>query len=206
MLRRAIWGDFQGQHKRVIFEYHGSKPHFVANDLADICSPIISNVSPVNRFKNLMPCCRPIATKSSRLNTDDRSFIQVEIEKLKKDGVIRSSSSPWRAQTLVVENKVSGKKRLCIDYSQAINLFTLLDAYPLPRIDDLINRLASYKVFSTFDLKSAYHQIPIDESDKPYTLLKLVASCGNQTAFYLGSQMAFHNSKELWILSSRKMT
>ena len=164
----------------MIFEYHGLKPDFVANNLTDICSSVISNVSPVNLFKNLLPSCRPIATKSRRFNTDDRSFIQEEIEKLKKDGVIRSISFPWRAETLVVENNVSGKKQLCIDYSQTTNLFTLLDTYPLPRIDDLINRLASYNVFSIFDLKSANHQIPIDENDKPYTAFE---ACGKLWEF-----------------------
>ena len=61
------------------------------------------------------------------------------------------------------------KKRLCVDYSQTINLFTELDAYLLPRIDTMVNKLSKYKVFSTFDLKSAYHQIPIKDSDKKYT-------------------------------------
>ena len=53
------------------------------------------------------------------------------------------------------------KKRMCIDYFQTVNLFTELDAYPLPRIDDMINKLSQYTLFSTFDLKSAYHQINI---------------------------------------------
>ena len=44
------------------------------------------------------------------------------------------------------------KKRMVIDYSQTINRFTLLDAYPLPRIDDTINAIAQYQVFSTNDL------------------------------------------------------
>ena len=61
------------------------------------------------------------------------------------------------------------KKRLCIDYSRTVNLYTELDAYPLPRIDDMVNELAKYKVFSTFDLKSAYHQIPIVDADKKFT-------------------------------------
>eukprot|EP00794_Sanderia_malayensis_P010293 gene10293-11354_t len=61
------------------------------------------------------------------------------------------------------------KKRLCVDYSQTVNQYTELDAYPLPRIDDMINNLAQYKVFSTFDLKSAYHQVQIKESDRKYT-------------------------------------
>ena len=63
----------------------------------------------------------------------------------------------------------SVKKRLCVDYSQTINLYTELDAYPLPRIDTMINKLAQYKVFSTYDLKNAYHQIPISQAERKYT-------------------------------------
>ena len=33
----------------------------------------------------------------------------------------------------------------------------------------MMNALAEYKYFSTFDLKSAYHQVPIQEADKPFT-------------------------------------
>ena len=56
-----------------------------------------------------------------------------------------------------------------VDYSETINLFTELDAYPLPRIDDIVNQIAQYRVYSTIDFKSAYHQVAIKESDKPYT-------------------------------------
>ena len=56
-----------------------------------------------------------------------------------------------------------------VDYSQTINLFTELDAYSLLRIDALVNTLAKYHVFSTFDLRSAYHQIPIASKDKVFT-------------------------------------
>ena len=56
-----------------------------------------------------------------------------------------------------------------MDYSQTISQYTERDAYPLPRTDGMINNLAQYKVFSTFDLKSAYHQVQIKESDLKYT-------------------------------------
>lgn len=73
------------------------------------------------------------------------------------------------------------RKRLCIDYSQTINLHTNLDAYPLPKIDEMVNKLSKYKVFSTYDLKSAYHQIPIQKSERMYTafegLGELYESC-----------------------------
>ena len=58
---------------------------------------------------------------------------------------------------------------LAIDYSQTINRFTLLDAFPLPRINDLVNEIAQYRVFSTIDIRSAYHQVPLKEEDNQYT-------------------------------------
>ena len=54
-------------------------------------------------------------------------------------------------------------------FHKLINRFTQLDAYPLPRIDEIVNKVAKYKYFSTLDLKSAYHQIPICDRDKAYT-------------------------------------
>ena len=93
-----------------------------------------------------------------------------EVSKLLMDETIEPSISPWRAQVVIVKDPDSGhRKRMCIDYSQTINQYTELDAYPLPRMEDLINDLAKFKVYSTFDLKSAYHQIPISEKDKKYT-------------------------------------
>ena len=58
---------------------------------------------------------------------------------------------------------------MVVDYSQTVNRFTHLDAYPLPRIDEMVERVANYRKFSTIDLRSAYHQIPIREEDRPYT-------------------------------------
>ena len=82
------------------------------------------------------------------------------------DGIIETITSPWRAQVVV---KTTGKQRLCVDYSQTINLYTELDAYLLPRIDDMVNKLAQYKYFSTFNLKSAYHQVSINPAERKYT-------------------------------------
>ena len=61
------------------------------------------------------------------------------------------------------------KKRMVVDYSQTINRYTMLDAYPLPNIESMIQRIAQYEVFSTLDLKSAYHQIAIKPCEKIYT-------------------------------------
>ena len=46
---------------------------------------------------------------------------------------------------------------MVLEYSQATNCYTELDAYPLPRIDNTVSKILKYSVFSMFDLKSAYH-------------------------------------------------
>jgi len=121
-------------------------------------------------FSNLTAGVKPITTKSRRFSHENRLFIQDNVDKMLSEGVIRPSSFPWRAQVLIVKDEANRhKKRLCIDYSQTINIYTELDAYPLPHIDNMINELSKYRVFSTFDLRSAYRQIKIVESDCKYT-------------------------------------
>lgn len=61
-----------------------------------------------------------------------------------------------------------------------INTFTLLDAYPSSVIDGIINKITQYRVFSTTDLESTYHQIPIHQGEKPCTDSK-----GNENLYLL---------------------
>jgi len=68
-----------------------------------------------------------------------------------------------------VVNNSTHKKRLFIDHSQTINKFTLLDAYPLPRMQTVANSVAQYNWFSSLDLKSAYHQVPILPEERLFT-------------------------------------
>ena len=157
-----IGQSFMKEHSSITLTFGGDLPPL------SICALGPSSISPPTLFTNLSNDCHPIATPSRRFSQVDRQFIDSEIQKLLKDGIIEPSNSPWRAQVVVTTNE-RHKKRLCIDYSQTINKFTYLDAYPLPRIDNQINEISKYHFFSTLDLKSAYHQIPLLLSDKPYT-------------------------------------
>ena len=69
--------------------------------------------------------------------------------------IIEPFQSPWRAQVLVVDQEL--KKYLVVDYSATINRFTQLKAYPLPRMEELVNKVAQDKFYRTIDLRSAYH-------------------------------------------------
>ena len=154
--------DFQSKHESVTFQFGGSEPPL------SICSFSTLNVEPPELFANLTDDCRPIAMKSRQYSKDDSAFIDSEVSRLLKEGIIEPSNSPWRAQVVVTKDE-NHKKRLVLDYSQTINRFTILDAFPLPRINDMINDIAQYRVFSTIDLRSAYHQVPLKTEDKPFT-------------------------------------
>ena len=61
-------------------------------------------------------------------------------------------------------------KKICIDYRETSNKYrpTLLDGYPLPNMQNFVNKVVQYSHFSTLDLKSAYHQVKIPIEDQPF--------------------------------------
>ena len=128
-----------------------------------------ARLDPPRLFEFLLPECTPIASLSRKYTPEDAKFIESEVQPLLAADIIEPARSPWCAQVLVVHQ--GPKKRLVIDYSTSINRFTLLDAYPLPNIEDLVNTVAQARCYSSLDLRSAYHQIPLLEEERFTRLL-----------------------------------
>ena len=61
-----------------------------------------------------------------------------------------------------------GSKRFCVDFRK-LNQVTEKNSYPLPVIDDILALLGKAKYFTSFDLKSGYKQVLMDEADKEKT-------------------------------------
>ena len=60
---------------------------------------------------------------------------------------------------------------MVVDYSRQ------LDSFPLPRINELVNGIAQYRVLSIIDLRSTYHQVPLRQEEKPYTAFEAGGGC-----------------------------
>jgi len=83
------------------------------------------------------------------------------------NGWIEESKSPY-ASPIVCVRKKDNTLRLCVDYRK-LNLKTIADRHPIPRVQDLLDGLGGQKYFSTLDMAKAYHQGYIREDCRHYT-------------------------------------
>lgn len=83
-------------------------------------------------------------------------------------GVIEPSVSEW-SSPMVMEPKKDGFQRPCVDFRK-VNAVYCFDTYPMPRIDDLVERVGTAKYTTTLDLCKGYCQIPLEETSKQYTI------------------------------------
>ncbi|MGL5707245.1 MAG: reverse transcriptase domain-containing protein [Aeromonas sp.] len=110
---------------------------------------------------------QPIANRNGRIPICFEAEIDKEINKLYKLGIIRDSESDW-CNRIVPIRKRDGTLRMCLDF-RPLNAVTVLDRYPIPRIDEIYDKLSRAKIFTTLDATSGYHQIELDECSKKYT-------------------------------------
>src|SRR5579871_1704587 len=102
----------------------------------------------------------PIKTRPYSLALKESEFLQKELDHFENLGIIEKCESPWATPILFVKKK-NGELHLVIDYCK-LNKVTRKDAYPLPRIDELLDSLGNAAVFSTLDMYLRFYQIEVD--------------------------------------------
>jgi len=118
----------------------------------------------VDHVIEMMSAVEPPAKAPYQMSHEELKELKVQLEELIAKGYIKPSKSPYGAPVLFVHKK-DGTLRMCVDY-RALNKATVKNRYPLPRIDDLFDRLSGAKVFSRIDLRLRYYQIRIKEGDE----------------------------------------
>jgi hypothetical protein len=115
----------------------------------------------------LQPGTAPISKRPYRMPPKELAELKIQLQELLDKGYIRPSASPWGCPALFVKKK-DNSLRLCVDY-RPLNVVTIKNKYPLPRIDVLFNQLPGAKIFSKIDLHFGYHQIKIRPCGIPKT-------------------------------------
>lgn len=121
----------------------------------------------VEHVIEIQPGTTPFSRNPYRLSPEEVEELKKKIAYLLEIGHIRPSVSPWGAPVLFARKK-DGTLRLCIDY-RVLNKGTIRNTYPLPKADELFNRMHGAKYFTKIDLDMAYHQVRVRPQDIPKT-------------------------------------
>ena len=109
----------------------------------------------------------PVRVKQYPLPYSMMQAVNDEVRSMIELGVIERSESPYCSPVIIVKKK-DNTNRFCIDF-RVLNKITVFDAEPMPSMEQIFAKLASYKFISKLDLSKGYWQIALSDRSKPYT-------------------------------------
>lgn len=110
---------------------------------------------------------KPFHCPPRRLSYYEKERVREMLDDMLQKKIIRPSNSEYSSPIVLVRKK-NDNIRMCIDY-RSLNKITLKDNYPIPLIDDMLDRLANKTIFSLLDLKSAFYHVHVNEESVKYT-------------------------------------
>lgn len=111
----------------------------------------------------------PIYLRAYKCSPADQELVEQHIKELLAQGLIKPSTSPYSFPIVLVDKKDDGKKsRFCVNYIK-LNDVTILECFPMPKIDDIKDSFLDATIFSTIDLASGFHHIVVNEEDQAKT-------------------------------------
>ena len=154
----------------------------VRTDLADRLSVILGNHSSL--FKeglgtiqgetaklHINPQVHPKFCKPRPVPFSLREKVEVELERLEKEGIIRKRQfSDWAAPIVPVL-KNDGTVRVCGDYKVTANQAVIVDPHPIPRIEEIFAKMAGGTLYTKLDLSHAYLQLRLDAAAREYLVI-----------------------------------
>lgn len=114
----------------------------------------------------------PIRDTTCRIPARLVPELKQEVEEMLATGIIEPSRSEWCSPVVLVPKKDDSKLRFCVNFSK-LNAVSAFDPYPMPRVDELIDRLGKANFLTTLDLCKGYWQVPLTESSKDLTTFRV---------------------------------
>ena len=106
----------------------------------------------------------PVKQHPYRLNPKKQQYLKEEIKYLLENDFIAPSNSSWSSPCILVP-KPDGSYRMCTDYRK-VNSVTKTDTFPIPRMDDCIDKVGKAKYVTKFDLLKGFWQVPLTDRAK----------------------------------------
>ena len=103
---------------------------------------------------------KPIKQLPYRLNPHKLENVESEIQYMVDHDMVTQSHSEWSSPVVLVAKSGGTSFRLCIDFRK-VNSITKTDSYPIPRVDDCIDKIGQAQYVSKFDLLKGYWQVPL---------------------------------------------
>ena len=116
----------------------------------------------------LKPDARPFKSTVRPLNPTQVSDLRRQIKEWTEAEIIEPCVGPWSSPLVPVRKKDSQQFRWAIDYRK-LNMMTVEDVFPLPRLEETIQKLAGSAVFSCLDSAGAFHAVPMDPASRELT-------------------------------------
>ncbi len=135
-------------------------------EFADVFSPLPGRTNLIQHHIEMEPGV-VVRSRPYWLPEHKKKVVHLELEAMLEMGVIEESHSDW-ASPIVLVPKTDGSVRFCVDYRK-VNAVSKFDAYPMPRVDELLDRLGTARIYSTLDLTKGYWQIPLSPLSKEKT-------------------------------------
>ena len=110
---------------------------------------------------------RPIVMKQRPMTESMVVEFKKQVDELLSKGVIQPSKSNYGAVPVFIK-KPDGTWRMCFDYRR-LNKFMVFDAYPIPRVWDLVKSLVEYKYYTILDANWGFWNLKLSDESKPYT-------------------------------------
>jgi len=111
---------------------------------------------------------RALTLRNYRIPEHHQKEVEIQIQKMLEDDMIQPSQRPWNFPILIVPKKLdaSGKRRwrICVDFRR-LNDITVGASFPLPNIQDILDKLGRAQYFSALDSASGYWQVALAEED-----------------------------------------
>lgn len=152
------------------------------NEFSCLCGDIPSVTSLIEMDIDVGEA-KPIKQSPYRMSAAKREILEKEVQYMLQTDILEPSNSEWSSPCVIVP-KPGGKHRICADLRQ-VNQLVRGDAFPLPRIDDVIDQIGPAKFLTKLDLLKGYFQIPLSERAK-----KILAIC-TPTGLYQFKRLPF---------------